>query len=78
MTTWANCWNGVNHPATAPTAEDDAVLLRGYQRHRRRDVLPSAGRDPIFQSPPPQFQPPGGWDELADIQATCTSTWGSI
>lgn len=39
MTTWADCWNGVNHPATAPTAEDE-VLLRGYLRYQRRCVLP--------------------------------------
>lgn len=38
--TWANNWNGVNHPATAPTAEAEAVALRGYQWYQRREVLP--------------------------------------
>ena len=67
MITWANNWNGVNHPATAP-ADEEPQKLGAEAVLKRLDLVAELVRvsrpstSEIFNSPPAEFQPDGGWE----------------
>lgn len=73
MVTWANNWNGVNHPQTAPDTcappeydeRKDKKPLGAAEALKKLDFVadlskPTASK--IFNSPPAEFQPDGGWE----------------
>lgn len=51
--TWANNWNGVNHPATAP--DEEPTPAEGEV-----GLVPAPLE--IFNSPSAELQPIGGWE----------------